>query len=70
VDALVANLSHGGGATQFELALLAEFGATASRLAALMATFSSDTLMILMIGIHYGEKETKTIISECHESPY
>lgn len=43
-DALLADLGHGGGAAHLELALLAELGATASRLAALVLSLACDSL--------------------------
>ena len=40
MNALLTDFSHGGRASQFELALLAELGTTASRLAALVPPFT------------------------------
>lgn len=46
VDALFTNLGHGAWSAHLELSLLAELGATSSRLATLVHAFTCDSLLI------------------------
>jgi hypothetical protein len=46
VNTRFTNLGHGRRTSEFELALLAKLGATASRLTALVPSFASNTLSI------------------------
>jgi hypothetical protein len=44
VDTCLTNLGHGGGPTQFKLALLLKLGTASTGFTALVASFASDTL--------------------------